>query len=143
MEGHAVFVYGTLREGECRFGIDSLVGVLHKEAELKNFDMLSINGSFPGLVPGEGTVKGEVHVFKTFAELNRIEGFSEKDLKNSLYLRQTVTISTPEGEMEASTYVFNEDADTARERYRSVETGDWLDEASAGRRRSLIGGSSN
>lgn len=142
MEGHAVFVYGTLRKGECRFGIDSLVGVLHKEAELKNFDMLSINGSFPGLVPGEGTVRGEVHVFKTFRELDRIEGFSERDLKNSLYLRQTVTVVTREGEMEASTYVFNEDADTARERYRSVETGDWLDDASPGRRRSRIGGSS-
>ena len=127
MEGHAVFVYGTLREGECRFGIDSLVGVLHKEAKLKSFDMLSVNGSFPGLVPGEGTVKGEVHVFETFAELDRIEGFSEKDPGRSLYLRETVTVSTPAGEMEASTYVFNEDADTARERYSSIETGDWSD----------------
>ena len=128
MEGHPVFVYGTLREGECRFGIDSLVGVLHKGAELKNFDMLSIHGSFPGLVPGEGTVKGEVHVFKTFEELDRIEGFSEKDLERSFYLRQTVTVSTPDGEMEASTYVFNEDADVARERYSSIETGDWCDQ---------------
>ncbi len=143
MEGHAVFVYGTLREGECRFGIDSLVGVLHKEAELKNFDMLSINGSFPGLVPGEGTIKGEIHVFKTFDELDRIEGFSEKNLENSLYLRQTVTVVTPEGEMEASTYVFNEDADTARESYSSVETGDWLDADSPGHRRARIGGSSS
>ncbi len=127
MDGHAVFVYGTLRQGDCRFGLQSLVGVLHEEAELKGFDMLSINGSFPGLVPGEGTVKGEVHVFKTFETLDRIEGFSERNLERSLYLRQKVTVSTPEGEMEASTYVFNQDPDVARKRYSSVETGDWFD----------------
>ena len=127
MEGHAVFVYGTLRQGDCRFGLSSLVGVLHEEAELKGFDMLSIDGSFPGLVSGEGTVKGEVHVFKTFSELDRIEGFSEKNLERSFYLRQKVTVSTPEGEMEASTYVFNQDPDVARKRYSSVETGDWFD----------------
>ena len=127
MEGHLVFVYGTLRQGESRFGIPSLIKVLHEEAELKGFDMLSIYGSFPGLVPGEGTIKGEVHVFKTFSELDRIEGFNEKDPGGSLYLRRTVTVSTPEGEMEASTYVFNEDADIARDRYSSIETGDWFD----------------
>ena len=127
MDGHRVFVYGTLRKGDCRFGIPSLVGVLHEEAELKGFDMLSINGSFPGLVSGEGTVKGEVHVFETFAELDRIEGFSEDRLGQSLYLRETVTVSTPEGNMEASTYVFNQDPDSARESYRSVESGDWFE----------------
>jgi gamma-glutamylcyclotransferase (GGCT)/AIG2-like uncharacterized protein YtfP len=135
MDGHAVFVYGTLRKGECRFGIKSLVGILHEEARLKGFDMLSIHGSFPGLVEGEGTVKGEIHVFETFAELDRIEGFSEKRLEQSLYLRKTVTVSTPKGDMEASTYVFNQDPDSARESYRSVETGDWLDVASSGRPR--------
>ncbi|KKM71945.1 hypothetical protein LCGC14_1425490 [marine sediment metagenome] len=132
MEGHPVFVYGTLRQGSCRFGIPSLIKVLHAEAELKGFDMLSINGSFPGLVSGEGTVKGEIHVFKTFKELDRIEGFSKTDLEHSLYLRQTVTVSTPEGEMEASTYVFNQDPDAARKCYSSVETGDWLDHQRSG-----------
>ena len=129
MDGHPVFVYGTLRQGDSRFGIPSLVGVLHEEAELPGFDLLSINGAFPGLVAGEGTIKGEVHVFKTFAELDQIEGFVPGAPEHSLYLRETVTVVTSEGELEVSTYVFNEDPDTARIRYRCIESGNWFDES--------------
>ena len=128
MEGHPVFVYGTLRKGGCRFGIPTLIGVQFEEVELKGFDLLSIDGSFPGLVEGKGTIRGEVHVFKDFSELDRIEGYN-KSLDDGLYLRKKVTVSTPEGEMEASTYVFNENPDTARARYRVIETGDWFDES--------------
>ena len=132
MDGHPVFVYGTLRQGECRFGILSLVGVLHEQAELKGFDLLSVyGGAFPGLVPGKGTVQGEIHVFKTLAELDRIEGFSQTSPEHSLYLRETVIVSTPEGKMEAITYVFNEDPNTARRSHRRIESGDWLHQNSA------------
>jgi gamma-glutamylcyclotransferase (GGCT)/AIG2-like uncharacterized protein YtfP len=127
MDGHLVFVYGTLRQGDSRFGIPTLVGVLHAEAELNGFDMLSIQGHFPGLVPGDGTVKGEVHVFKNFKELDRIEGYDERAPEDALYRREKVTVTTPEGDLEASTYVFNEDPDAARSSYRRVETGDWFD----------------
>jgi gamma-glutamylcyclotransferase (GGCT)/AIG2-like uncharacterized protein YtfP len=126
MDGVPVFVYGTLRQADSRFGITSLVGVLHEEAELQGFDMLSIGGAFPGLVPGEGTVKGEVHVFEDFETLDHIEGFHPDDPENSLYRRETVRVSTSDGEMEAAAYVFNQDPDTARNRYRRIESGDWF-----------------
>jgi gamma-glutamylcyclotransferase (GGCT)/AIG2-like uncharacterized protein YtfP len=127
MDGPLVFVYGTLRQGDCRFGIPTLVGVLCEEAELHGFDMLSIQGQFPGLVPGDGTVKGEVHVFKNFSELDRIEGYDEEAPEDALYRREKVIVSTPGGDVEASTYVFNEDPDVARSSYQRVETGDWFD----------------
>lgn len=128
MKGHPVFVYGTLRKGDCRFGLPTLINVQFEEAELRGFDLLSINGSFPGLVEGKGTVKGEIHVFKDFSELDQIEGYSEAR-DGGLYLRKKVTVSTPEGDMEASTYVFNQDPDAARARYRVIETGNWFDES--------------
>lgn len=129
MDGYPVFVYGTLRKGDCRFGIPTLIDVLHEEATLKGYDMLSINGSFPGLVEGGGEVKGEVHVFKDFSELDRIEGYSEASPSRSLYLREKVVVATPEGDMEAYTYVFNEDPETARSRYQRIASGNWFDES--------------
>lgn len=126
MKGHMVFAYGTLRRGDCRYGLDSFVNMVHEEAYLEGFHLVHLGG-FPGLRPGKGRVRGEVHLYSTFDELDAIEGFHEESPEGSLFLRQKVLVEVPPlGEtLQASTYLFN--ADDAR-RYRVIESGDWFEE---------------
>ncbi len=129
MNEHFVFVYGTLLRGQSRFGIASLIDVVHEEAELKGFDMLEVGGlgGFPALIPGEGTVKGEVHSFKTFDELDLIEGYRKESPEDSLYLREKVVVSVSGRKMGVSTYVLSKVGELARSSYRSIASGDWLE----------------
>ena len=118
-----VFVYGTLRSGDCRHGIASLIDVLHEEAYLKDFKMLNLGG-FPGITPGEGRVRGEVHEFKSFIELDRIEGCHDNST-DSLYLREEVEVELPDGNtVRAWTYIFNR-ADRLGD-VEIIANGDWL-----------------
>lgn len=126
MEGKLVFVYGTLREGDCRYGLSSLVNLLSKDAYIEDFQLARL-GSFPGIVPGQGRVKGELHLYSTFKELDHIEGFCEDQPESSLFLRQEVTVFTgPRKErIRASTYVYNHDDSR---RLNVIESGDWFEE---------------
>lgn len=128
MTGKLVFVYGTLREGGCRYGLDSLVELVHPKAYLKRFQLLHL-GAFPGIVPGPGCVRGEVHLYTTFDELDGIEGFHKADPGRSLFLREKVMVEIPYGkELQASTYVFNPDS---RGDSPVIESGDWFEERTA------------
>ncbi len=128
MTGKLVFVYGTLRKGDCRYGLDTLVELIHPEAHLEGFQLLHLGG-FPGIVPGRGRVRGEVHLYTKFDELDRIEGFCEESPSRSLFLRKQVIIELPLGEeLQASTYVFNANP---REDSRVIESGDWFEERTA------------
>ena len=126
--GVPVFVYGTLRVGDCRHGIKALVQVLHPEAYLPGFQMLHLGG-FPGIVPGEGRVRGEIHIYDDFSSLDQIEGYRPADPASSLYLREEVQAEVPgeAGPVEVSTYIFNR-----RDRLGSgwtaevIESGDWF-----------------
>ncbi len=118
-----VFVYGTLRSGDCRHGIPSLIDVLHEEAYLKDFKMLNLGG-FPGITPGEGRVRGEVHEFTGFVELDRIEG-CHKNSENSLYLRKEVEVELPDGNtVRAWAYIFNGGDRLVDPEF--IANGDWL-----------------
>ncbi len=133
---HYVFVYGTLRKGDCRFVILEGCECLHEEAFVDGFEMLNF-GSFPGIVPGAGRIVGEIYEIddELLAQLDRIEGYREDDPKNSLYIRQKVdafyadggSIPGPDGSGgEVLTYVFNERP--GRLQHREVITsGDWFD----------------
>lgn len=127
-ESIPVFVYGTLRQGECRFGLDTLLSVLHDEAYLEGFDMLNFGGAWPGLISGAGRIRGEVHLFSTLDQLDGIEGFSESDPEGSLFTRQEVSVSGADGEqLQATVYIFNDASKTARAQHKHIESGDWLD----------------
>lgn len=127
-ENVRVFVYGTLRAGSSRHGISSLVDVLYEEAHLDGFKMLNLGG-FPGITPGDGRIRGEVHEFTGFVELDRIEGCYKND-KNSLYLREEVEIELPDGDtITAWTYIFNRAEEL--EDPRIIPNGDWLNRQQA------------
>lgn len=128
MVGKLVFVYGTLRRGDCRFGIPSFVKLVHEKAFLEGFRLLNL-GSFPGIVPGKGRVQGEVHLYSTFDTLDLIEGFCEDDPESSLFKREKVIVEVPFGiELQASTYTFNDEKGD----HRVIENGDWFSEQPGG-----------
>lgn len=94
--------------GPCRFR-----GVL--------FDL----GSFPGAVPGDGVVRGELHRLhdpQVWSVLDRYEGYDEKREDQSLFVRRRVELLAPAGRT-AGVYWYNGDAsESAR-----VPSGDWAE----------------
>lgn len=130
-----VFVYGTLRKGDSRFGVLDDCKCIAEVAFADGFKMLSLGG-FPGIVPGDGRIRGEVYEIdeEILGRLDSIEGFREDDPKHSLYLRQEIdayyedggTIPGPTGcGGEILTYVFNEGR--IRHEREVIESGDWFE----------------
>lgn len=123
MVGRMVFVYGTLRKGDSRFGVPTFVELVHPEAILEGFQLVHLGG-FPGIIPGKGRVKGEVHLYSTFDVLDHIEGFRKDNPEHSLFRREKVMVELPLGkELQASTYTFN-----GRDRgdMHVIKSGDWF-----------------
>jgi gamma-glutamylcyclotransferase (GGCT)/AIG2-like uncharacterized protein YtfP len=125
-----VFVYGTLRKGDSRFGVLDECPVIAEVAFLDQFEMLHLGG-FPGIVPGNGRVRGEVYEIDEdiLAQLDGIEGYYEDDPKGSLYLRQTVFPFHDDGGSigETLTYVYNEGRWRSDRARNVIESGDWFE----------------
>ncbi|MCS7068120.1 MAG: gamma-glutamylcyclotransferase [Meiothermus sp.] len=92
----AVFVYGTLKQGERNFEVSRLAGWLRSEpAYIEGFRLFHIPEGdlrpygYPGVVKGEGRVWGEVQWFADLAQalvlLDRLED------EGSEYLRSPIT----------------------------------------------------
>lgn len=93
-------------EGACRF-----VGVL--------YDL----GRFPGAVPGDDTVHGELlrlHDPQVWSVLDRYEGYDAERENDSLFVRRQVTLQRPAGQT-AWVYWYNGDP----EGHPRVPSGDW------------------
>lgn len=122
-----VFVYGTLRRGDSRFQMPHFLEVLHPEAYLTDFQMLDL-GAFPGIIPGGGEVRGEIHLYSSLETLDQIEGYREANPESSLYIRRLVEVQLPTSEnYEAWTYSFNLKGNRIPKRdLRVVESGDWF-----------------
>lgn len=127
------FVYGTLKIGGYFANVFDRVRVSHCAATLDGYVMYSIGESktalFPGIVPGAGTIHGEVHTFKeeykneVLATMDSIEGFQEYDKKGSFYIRKKVTVTLNTGEKETVfAYVYNFDI---LDHYNKIENGVW------------------
>lgn len=119
------FVYGTLKEGGFFANQFDSFRRSVEPARIENVDMLDLGG-FPGAIPGEGTILGEVHEYKHEDEVlrafDRIEGFSERNPENSLYVRKEVEVTLENGEKTTATmYFFNRESNGRRK----VENGVW------------------
>ncbi len=126
-----VFVYGTLRTGDCRFGVESFEDMVSPEAYIDGFQMLNLGG-FPGLVTaneeGEDRIRGEVHEYEHLKVLDRIEGYNEKTPSIGLYTRVQVPVFRADGSVicdAAWVYVFNGKHGFQRENV--IESGDWFE----------------
>jgi len=79
-------------------------------------------GPYPGLVPGEGRVVGELYLVRDptlLSELDVFEGYDAGDLARSEYVRRAVRLIEPE--VEAWVYFFN----GPLEGRLVVASGDW------------------
>lgn len=94
---HLVFVYGTLKSG---YGNNRLLSTskLLGEDTLDKHDIYAVAG-FPGVIPGEGIVQGEVWEItpEVLETLDRLEGHPR------MYLRTPVVLSSG---LEVETYIW-------------------------------------
>lgn len=98
-----VFVYGTLMRGEANHDYYLSNSWCKGRATVSGFKMYDI-GAFPGIVPGEGTVPGELYKvdYETLQRLDYLEG------EGSLYIRRNVPVTMSTGERAfAWIYVYN------------------------------------
>jgi len=111
---NAVFVYGTLKQGECRASLWP-VAPLEVQAAIVAAAIYDL-GEYPCLLPGEDPVAGELWRFapeampQTLDTLDQIEGYSGQ--ANDLYHRVTITGRLSTGlTFEAWTYFYAHPAD--------------------------------
>jgi len=115
-----VFVYGTLKKGQCREQSMNEISLGSKDEKV-TAKMYNI-GEFPAITLEKGEVLGEIHRVKKEQEslesLDQIEGFVGYD-KSSLYNR--ILINSSQGM--CWTYVWNRDIGS----YPVIKSGNWDD----------------
>ncbi len=113
-----IFVYGTLRKGECRNYILSDCQFLGY-AKAKGFVLYNI-GAFPGMVEGEGEVIGEVYeIPKDLLEkLDWVEGVPD------LFRREIIEVRLEDGQtISVYAYIYNRGVKNKL----LIPSGDWKD----------------
>ncbi|WP_243290879.1 gamma-glutamylcyclotransferase [Bacillus sp. FJAT-47783] len=117
-----VFVYGTLRKGEHHHDLLQNEKRLFAQAYVKGH-LYDTNYYYPGFAIGEGVVYGEIYEVSgtTLQELDRLEGYNEKNEKDSLYIREMITAQTDTGQV--SCYIYR--LQHVEPSYRLIERGDW------------------
>jgi len=103
------FVYGTLKIGGIFAEHFDVYRLSSEKAKLKDMDLYNI-GWFPGILPGKGSVIGELHRYKepdtVLKYMDQIEGHTED--KKGLFRRECTTVITESGkEVEAIVYIYN------------------------------------
>lgn len=115
--------YGTLRRGGGALERLGLASELTYAGRCVIPGVLSVISWYPGLVPGEGRVIGDLFLVPdaaTVALLDRFEGYRPGDPAGSLYVRREIDLIEPEGL--AWTYLWTGPvAEAAR-----IPSGDWL-----------------
>ena len=113
-----IFVYGTLRKGECRNYLLEDYRFLGY-AKAKGFLFYNI-GAYPGMVEGDGEVVGEVYeIHESLLEkLDLVEGVPD------LYRRELIEVSLENGQtISAYAYIYNRKIDNKL----LIPSGDWKD----------------
>lgn len=126
-EPSLLFLYGTLRQGEPMFEQLRLSDALEFVGETSFPGALYDLGDYPGAVPGDGLVAGELHRIRDPGILTALDEYEEFDPANpatSLFVRQRIVI--PEVG-EAWAYLYN----GSREHRRRLDSGEWRKRRSA------------
>lgn len=110
------FVYGTLINGFGNYGYFLKGNTIdEQEATAEGFQLYDVaNGGFPGIIKGEGTVKGQLMYFSDYEfenvlkQLDRLEGYRPDSGNHSMYIREEVTVKNQLGEpVQAWMYLWN------------------------------------
>ena len=126
-EPRLLFIYGSLRRGEPMFEELGLERALEYVSEGTFRGDLYDLGDYPGAVPADGVVRGEVYRIKDVSILDALDRYEEFDPDNpedSLFVRQRIHIR---GAGEAWTYLYN----GSREDRRPIPSGHWRKRRSA------------
>ena len=108
---HIIFIYGTLMPGlrlEAEMHGARFMGPAQVQGRLVDL------GSYPGLLPGDGQVTGEVYEADDahLTRLDGVEGVVPGDRAESHYWREVVTVlSGPLQGQQVQTYVYNRPTD--------------------------------
>ena len=125
-ETRKFFVYGTLKVGgalasrpveELRLDVEPAV--------LEGYDLYNL-GWFPGIIPGDGKVYGELHEYADpetiYAVLDQIEGYRPNSPAHSLFVRKEVVAYVDGHEVECEVYVYNQNLYA---NHTKIEDGIW------------------
>ena len=102
-----VFVYGTLLAGEER---GHVLDACERRQATVTGQLVDLDRGYPGLVPGNATVHGELVRLPDGAMLTRldgIEGFDAHTSPNNLYRRGFVKVQSGDESVWAWTYYWN------------------------------------
>lgn len=118
------FVYGTLKIGGVYAKHFDKFRVSSKSATINNMNLYKI-GYFPGVIPGNGVVVGELHEYKNpeivTTYMDQIEGYDGS--KQSLFRREYRTVVTKSGKkVKANVYIYNYKASCTKQ----INNGIWV-----------------
>jgi gamma-glutamylcyclotransferase (GGCT)/AIG2-like uncharacterized protein YtfP len=115
-----VFVYGSLRKGFGNHGLLANSLFIEEATTKPTYSMLHL-GSFPGLIPGNTAIQGEVYDVDdtTLVDLDRLEGYPH------LYGKELASVELPWGTETALVYVLSEETANSMGSRDIVESGDW------------------
>ena len=121
----SVFVYGTLRKWGSRHDIITRYDPYESVEKCKTNALMMDYDQFPGLVPGDKVVYGEIYSYynpsRPLEHLDFIEGHQNWCSPKCLFQRRIVTIDAQDKQRFAWTYMIcNWDAPL-------VESGDWME----------------
>lgn len=83
-----IFVYGTLRHGQANARRFGLIEPVETDVVLDGFDMFDL-GWFPGIVPGSGSVVGDIFEIDPNTQLGPLDAYEGYP---NLYTRQIVDV---------------------------------------------------
>lgn len=92
-----LFVYGTLRPSLAREEQRPLIAGLEHAGPATVSGQLYDLGPYPGMIPGEGTVHGDLFVFDEERRLAMLDAYEECGGRQPLYRRQATMASRPDG----------------------------------------------
>ncbi len=133
-----VFVYGTLRTGECNYRrLLAEVDETSSSATLSNAVMY-VGPGFPYVTTGDGIVVGDLiqiaprHYATTMNQLDMLEGYRGPGERNH-YDRIIATVTNAAGDqLEAWVYLAGAMVSSQLSERQRIFTGDWLAEAFEG-----------
>lgn len=127
-----IFVYGSLRSD--MFNYEKLLkGKVSKTSKATiNGNLFHLdNKGYPAVVPGDGTIIGELMELKDFnkslKELDDLENYSEDNNINCEYLRKEIEVNLKDGRKEIGYYYeYNTKAlNNSEDKLIEIPHGDW------------------
>jgi gamma-glutamylcyclotransferase (GGCT)/AIG2-like uncharacterized protein YtfP len=119
-----IFVYGSLMRGfDLHHHVAGAAFVSPATGRGELYDI----GSYPGMVEGDGTVRGELYRFSDIAValevLDEVEEYDPLDAAGSEYVRvvRAVRLDTDGSEVASWLYLYNRDV----KGLPTIESGDW------------------